>query len=84
MKKKQFSLNDPIELYEQMTFHHIYFTSGFNISKSITTDGKEYKPPSSHGCIRMGYWCWSNFFQRPFDIIPYIQRGLKRLRLHSK
>ena len=60
----------------ETTFQHIYFLKGFFVSASVSLDGKYHYPTSTHGCLRMGYWCWYNFFSRPFDIFPYLKHKL--------
>lgn len=53
-------------------FKHIYFTSGFNVSKELISDGKKYIAPKRHACLRSGYWCWKNVLDNPLDILVFI------------
>ena len=50
-------LEEPTKIYKT-TFQHIYFTSGFTISKEIMGTDKDYIPKSSHGCLDSGYFCF--------------------------
>lgn len=65
-------LEDPIELYST-TFTHIYFVSGFSLSKEVTSDGKEYIPPKTHGCMQSGYWCEKQIKEDPVSIAIYLK-----------
>lgn len=38
-------------------------------------------PPGRHACLFLGYWCWQNFREHPFDIKRYLQ--LKWRRHHA-
>lgn len=53
-------------------FNHLYHKSGFDVSKEVASNGKEYIAPSIHSCLRHGYWCWKNAIERPLDILKYI------------
>lgn len=55
-----------------LPFQHIYFTQGFAISGQFTEDGKDYNPPSHHGCLKSGYFCIKNVIEKPMDLITYI------------
>lgn len=55
-------------------FNHIFDTNGFAISKELIEGAnKDYEPTKTHSCLRHGYWCWKNFFERPLDIVLYLK-----------
>ena len=58
-------------------FDHLYVTSGFDISKEMITNGKEYKASQRHYCLKNGFWCWSNLLEYPLDLITYLKIKLK-------
>lgn len=75
---------DPTMLYHT-TFSHIYFTSGFAISKQMAKKiglKEEYIPKSTHGCLVCGYWCWQNAKEKPGDVFGYLTRPL-RILIHK-
>lgn len=61
-----------------MNFQHIYLKSGFDVSAEITSDGKEYIAPKTHGCLNMGYWCWKNAFENPLMAIRFLVKKSRR------
>ena len=72
------TLEDPIELYRTIKFEHIYYTSGFAISKELTQSGYDYTPPKTHACMQSGYWCNKQMREDPQSIIIYLKRcGVK-------
>lgn len=59
-------------------FKHMYLKSGFDLSKEMTSDGKEYIAPTRHACLRFGYWCWKNVLDHPLDILVFIKRKVMK------
>ena len=64
MKKTRLYAEEPTTLYN-VTFTHIHFTNSFTIM--------DKHPKTTHACLRSGYWCLSNFLERPLDIISYVK-----------
>lgn len=61
------------------TFSHVYDAYGFNISGKFTSDGKDYKAPSKHTCLKHGYWCISNLKEYPLDLLVFLKIKIRRL-----
>lgn len=61
----------------QVTFNHAYYYNGFDISKEMTEDGKEYHPKRGrHACLKMGYWCWKNAFENPLLAVKFLYKKI--------
>jgi len=60
--------NDPMELYEEVTFKHMYDTAGF-----------DKDAPRTHSCLRHGHWCWKNALENPRMAIRYLKRKWTKL-----
>lgn len=43
--------------------------------RGIATDIFKKNPRKGrHACLMMGYWCWENFKEHPFDLLPYLRK----------
>lgn len=62
-------MKEPTKM-KTITFQHINMIKGFDVLKK--------NPKGTHGCLRMGHWCWKNALERPQDIISYFKNKLRR------
>lgn len=57
----------------------MYFSHLYNGGVRATFEPDAYASRRSrHACLIMGYWCWDNYREYPMDLVPYLQRKLRR------